>query len=81
MVKRKTKRKATKKRTSAKKLNVKPRRKFNNKIYYLTKKITNTKKEAMKEMKTLKKKGVKDVKAVKRIVGSRTIYLIYVRFF
>ena len=79
--KRKTKRKTTRKRTPAKTLNVKPRRKINNKIYYLTKQIANTRTEAMKKMRTLKNKGVRDVKSIKRLVGKRTIYLIYVRFF
>ena len=54
-------------------------RKINGKKYYLTKRISTTKKGATKLVNSYKKRGYKDAKAIKRIQGSKTIYLIYVR--
>ena len=54
-------------------------RKINGKQYWLTKKIATSKKAATRITNSLKKKGFKDAKAVKRVYGSKNIYLIYVR--
>jgi len=76
-----TKRKTTRRTTKPKAtLSVKTKRKVNGKMYYLVKKIANTKAEAIRDIMSLKRKGVKDVKAIKRVYGKRTIYLMYVRF-